>query len=244
MATIYLFDIDGTLTPPRQPMNEDFVEEFLEWIYEGKKSVCLVTGSDIAKVKEQIPEDILHVCKGAFTCMANQYWAGNKLIYQVSFLPSRKLLTDLELYLEQGTKYEHRTGNHIEVRPGMINFSVLGRDASRRQRKTYNHWDKFSKEREDIVEYVTQAYPYLEASIGGSISVDIYPIGNDKSQAVKYLYADDPDANFVFVGDRTEPGGNDHALVEELEEHENSLWFKVEDWEDTRQLIKENEAFV
>ena len=30
----------------------------------------------------------------------------------------------------------------------------------------------------------------------------------------------------------------------ELEEHEDSLWFKVEDWKDTQQLIRENEAFV
>ena len=126
----------------------------------------------------------------------------------------------------------------------MINFSVVGRDATQKQRKEYNQWDKYHKEREDIVEYVTQAYPHLEASIGGSISVDIYPIGNDKSQAIKYLYTEEPDTNFIFVGDRTDPGGNDHAIVEELEEHEDSLWFKVEDWEDTQQLIRENEAFV
>ena len=244
MATIYLFDVDGTLTPPRQPMDENFVEEFLEWINDGDRPVCLVTGSDMEKVKEQIPEDILHACKGSFTCMANQYWVRNKLVYQVSFLPSRKLITDLEIYLEQGSEYHDRTGNHIEVRPGMINFSVVGRDANQKQRKEYNQWDEHHKEREDIVEYVTQAYPHLEASIGGSISVDIYPIGNDKSQAIKYLCVDAPDANFIFVGDRTEPGGNDHAIVEELEEYEDSLWFKVGDWEDTRQLIRENEAFV
>ena len=244
MATIYLFDVDGTLTPPRQPMDEDFIEEFLGWMRGGEKSVCLVTGSDIEKVKEQVPEDILRACKGIFTCMANQYWVRNKLVYQVSFLPGRKLLTDLELYLEQGSKYEHRTGNHVEVRPGMINFSVVGRDATQKQRKEYNQWDKYHKEREDIVEYVTQAYPHLEASIGGSVSVDIYPIGNDKSQAIKYLYTEQPDTNFIFVGDRTEPGGNDHALVAELEEHEDSMWFKVEDWKDTQQLIRENEAVV
>ena len=244
MATIYLFDVDGTLTPPRQPMDEDFIEEFLQWVFDGKKFVCLVTGSDMTKVREQISEDVIRACKGIFTCMANQYWVRNKLVYQVSFLPSRKLLTDLELYLEQGSKYEHRTGNHVEVRPGMINFSVVGRDATQKQRKAYNQWDKYRKEREDIVEYVTQSYPHLEASIGGSVSVDIYPIGNDKSQAIKYLYTEEPDTNFIFVGDRTEPGGNDYAIVEELEEHEDSRWFKVDDWEDTQQLIGENEAFV
>ena len=244
MSTIYLFDVDGTLTPPRQSMDEDFVEEFLEWIVDGDRTVCLVTGSDMDKIRDQIPEDVLHACKGTFACMANQYWERNKLVYQVSFLPSKKLLNDLQLYLELGSTYDSRTGNHIETRPGMINFSVVGRDATRKQREAYNEWDKHRGERKDIVEYVTTKYPFLEASIGGSISVDIYPIGNDKSQAIKYLNFEDNTAEFVFVGDRTEPGGNDHALVEELDEHENSSWFRVESWEDTRQLIRENEAFV
>ena len=91
---------------------------------------------------------------------------------------------------------------------------------------------------------MTKKYPHLEASIGGSISVDIYPVGNDKSQAIKYLCLEAPDANFIFVGGRTEPGGNDYAIVEELEEHEDSLWFKVVSWEETQELIRENEAFA
>ena len=31
---IYLFDIDGTLTPARQPMTEDFAEFFLDFCKE------------------------------------------------------------------------------------------------------------------------------------------------------------------------------------------------------------------
>ena len=30
--TIYIFDMDGTLTPARKPMTEDFKTEFLPWL--------------------------------------------------------------------------------------------------------------------------------------------------------------------------------------------------------------------
>ena len=30
--TKYLFDMDGTLTPPRLPMTEDFADAFVPWL--------------------------------------------------------------------------------------------------------------------------------------------------------------------------------------------------------------------
>jgi len=48
--TIYLFDIDGTLTPHRQPIKEGFADVFLNWVRSNNKKVYLVTGSDIGKI--------------------------------------------------------------------------------------------------------------------------------------------------------------------------------------------------
>lgn len=45
---IYMFDMDGTLTPARKPMEEDFAKCFLPWLQKNK--AFIVTGSDIAKV--------------------------------------------------------------------------------------------------------------------------------------------------------------------------------------------------
>lgn len=55
---IYMFDMDGTLTPARKPMEEDFAKCFLPWLQKNK--AFIVTGSDIAKVLEQLPSDVVN----------------------------------------------------------------------------------------------------------------------------------------------------------------------------------------
>ena len=45
----FLFDVDGTLTEPRQRMTEEFALFFSDWM-EGK-DVFLVSGSDFPKIK-------------------------------------------------------------------------------------------------------------------------------------------------------------------------------------------------
>ena len=56
MKRIFMFDIDGTLTPPRLPMTEEMVEMFEGFCKRNR--VILVTGSDMKKVVEQVPEKI------------------------------------------------------------------------------------------------------------------------------------------------------------------------------------------
>ena len=50
----YIFDIDGTLTPSRLPINKNFEIFFINWMKE--KNVYLVTGSDKEKTIEQIED--------------------------------------------------------------------------------------------------------------------------------------------------------------------------------------------
>jgi len=242
-STVYIFDVDGTITPSRQPMDELFSEFFLDWIVSDDKEVYFASGSDIEKIKEQVPEDLLAATAGVFSCLGNQLWQNGKLTYQTAFLPSKAFFRDLDLYLEQGARYKIRTGNHVESRVGMVNFSVIGRNATPKQRKVYKEWDKTSQEREDFLEYITSRYPTIQASIGGEISVDIYPRGNDKSQVIKYLSNLEPRTSYVFVGDRTEPGGNDYAIIRAIEKVQGK-WFKVRSWEDTRDLISADETFL
>ncbi len=243
-STIYIFDVDGTITPSRQPMDALFSEFFLDWIVEQNKSVYFASGSDIKKIREQLPEDVEAVTEGIFSCLGNQLWQEQKLIYQTSFLPSKAFFQDLQLYLDHGARYRTRTGRHVESRVGMVNFSVIGRNATPEERKTYKQWDEVHREREDFLEYITSRYPAVEASIGGEISVDIYPRGNDKSQVIKYLSNMEPASSYVFVGDRTDPGGNDYAITQAIEQCEGSRWFKVNSWKDTRDLINSDEAFL
>ena len=117
---IYLFDIDGTLTPARQPMSKDFAEFFIEFCK--KNVVYLCTGSDWEKVEEQVPHDVLAMCYGIFTCSGNAYWTldDNSEPQEVprhrqGFDPPESLIDDLNLFLES-SDYPVKTSNHIEKR--------------------------------------------------------------------------------------------------------------------------------
>jgi len=245
LQRVYLFDVDGTLTAPLEEVDEEFASVFLEWVERTEAVVYLVTGSDMKKTKRQLLYTMIDSCAGVFCCSANQFWREGKLVSEKKFRAPRGLIRDLKIYLEQGAQYNIRTGNHIERRPGMINFSVVGRRATPRQRAAYTRWDRTAHEREDIVDYVTTAYPQLDVVIGGCISVDIYPKGNDKAQVVpvlKEIYGED--VSMVFVGDRNVPGGNDWALAQVLAKEPNSHWFQVHSYQETRALIEHSALFI
>ena len=244
MRTIYLFDIDGTLTAPLAPVDEEFASVFLEWVRHYKTEVYLVTGSNITKTKKQLFGAFRDVCAGIFCCSGNDYRVGKKVIYRRKFKPSAALLEDLNLYLENSL-YPVKTGKHIERRPGMVSYSVVGRAATQAQRAEYAAWDARRFEREDIVDYIKTSHPELDASIGGAVSVDIYPLGHDKSQVVDYLRGNyEEKIRFVFVGDKNIPGGNDYPLAMKLEEDENSHWCQVNSPAETQALIQHSVLFI
>ena len=240
---VYLFDVDGTLTYPLSEIDDVFADIFLSWA--ANRHVYLVTGSDIQKTKRQLFASFIDQCKGIFTCSGNVFYSKGRKVYENTLILPEGFIEDLELYLEQGSLWRNKTGNHIEIRQGMVNFSTVGRNASTNLRDAYFKWDKDSGERADIVAYVKELYPQLEVSIGGQISVDIYPAGKNKAQVVDKIHElHSTDVEMIFVGDRNVPGGNDWPLAQRLEGMENCEWYQVECYDETRALIEYGELFT
>ena len=104
------------------------------------------------------------------------------VIYQKEFSPEKELIVKLEEY-RKTTEYPGELyDNYIEVRIGMVNFSVLGRNCPYEERNKYSLWDKTSHERERIASELKKMFPQYDISIGGSISMDITPKGCGKEQ--------------------------------------------------------------
>ena len=241
--TVYLFDVDGTLTHPRQQIDEEFADIFLSWLRKGKKKAYLVTGSDIEKTKQQIFPSFIDQCEGLFTCSGNVFYSAGGKVYENTLNIPTGLLENLQLYLQQSA-WKSQRGNHIEIRSGMINFSTVGRNASQNMREAYTRWDGAFREREDIVAYLKDLHPDLEVAIGGAISVDIYPAGSNKGQEVEKLQERyGKDVSLIFVGDKNIPGGNDWPLAQRLDTMVNCEWYQVECYEETRALIEHGELF-
>ena len=237
----YIFDVDGTLTEPRLKMSDSFINEFLAWI--GDKQCFVATGSDYNKTKEQVPWDVLDKFKNLFCCMGNEVRGQyGKVISKSSFTIPDELEYDLGKILQE-SKYHTKTGKHLEFRTGMVNYSIVGRNADFMQRKEYNKWDSTHNERDKIVKYINSNYPTLSASVGGSISIDIIEEGCDKGQVVHHLQNAGA-TKVVFVGDKCFPGGNDWGIVRELKKTNLAFeWYQVESPEDTISLLRVNKVF-
>jgi len=226
---IYVFDIDGTLTVPRRLMDEKFAEKFVNFCNENITYLC--TGSDWGKVVQQVPEEILKSVYGTFVCSANAFW-GPGLTEDLScrefFSPSRDLISDLN-NLVKNSGFTKKVGGHIDERVGMVNFSIAGRGPGKEGvRPAYIEWDKKINERIDAVKFLAPRHIDLDFNIGGEISIDIHPKGNDKSRSIRMIrtWHGPEDIKIYFFGDKLHQGGNDYPVLKELTADDEAVCVK------------------
>jgi len=235
MDKIYIFDIDGTLTPSRQRMTEEFSKFFDGW--SSKNTYYLVTGSDLDKTKEQVPIAYIDRAEAIFTCCGNQMWRDNESIYDNKFKPPKKLIKYLETELKF-SPYKKQYGNHIEDRGSLLNFSIVGRDCTQEQREDYFKYDTKKSERKRITEVIKRQFPKLDAVIGGQISIDIYPKGNDKSQVLEHIEKRHETSEIIFIGDGINNNGNDYPLAYLMDNMKNCDWYDTKDWKQTKKILE------
>ena len=91
-----------------------------------RNDVYLVTGSDRSKTLEQVGVDLYNTSKRVYNCSGSDVYEGDENVYRSDW----DLPWDVERFLDDELDYSQfpmRNGNHIERRPGGINFSILGR---------------------------------------------------------------------------------------------------------------------
>tara|TARA_R110002020_G_scaffold103752_3_gene243090 strand:- start:9353 stop:10048 length:696 start_codon:yes stop_codon:yes gene_type:complete len=226
----FLFDVDGTLTPPREPMDDKFRTFFVEWIISQRKQgnrIIFVTGSDTEKTIQQVGADLWRFIDGSYQNCGNQLYVGGKLIRESDWKMSGFLRLDILDLIEKSPWYG-TAKNNIEERVGMVNISTVGRDCSAWQRSEYHKWDNLHLERRDIINTLKSKHPKIDLTIGGEISIDIYEKGKDKSQVIDRLRD-----RCVFVGDQCDIGGNDHTIAMKADEYHH-----VKNYRETWNLIK------
>ena len=239
MKRIFMFDIDGTLTPSRLPMTDEMVKMFKGFCERNR--VILVTGSDMKKVVEQVPREIRDLVEGIYTCSGNAYTIKDKVVYENEFVPPEELIALLEDW-KNYSHYPVKTGRHLEYRDGMLNYSTVGRNCSQREREEYEAWDNENGERKILRERILHMFPSLDCAIGGQISIDIYPKGLDKSQSYHRVKGENPDHAIIFCGDRLMPGGNDYPFFKAMGEnhtkcHPLDIAVPVSSWQDTKRFL-------
>ena len=228
----FIFDVDGTLTPSRGKMDYNFKAFFNTFCL--VNDVYLVTGSDKPKTIEQISEGTYNLCKRVYQCSGSDVWDA-----ETNILKSGWTLSDLArtflISCEYESPFTERTGNHIEQRSGMVNFSVVGRNANAEQRAKYVEYDTVKNERINIASAFNIMFPDLQATVGGDTGIDIAARGADKSQILRDFKEDD---TIHFYGDAMFEGGNDKPLADALQKYQLGFSHQVDDWKHTWEILK------
>lgn len=234
----YIFDVDGTLTPSRAKINNNFLEWFLEFVKTHR--VYLVTGSNREKTEEQIGAELFEKVKCVYNCSGNTKYKKGVCVYNVrDFQLEDKPRKFLERKL-RNSKFDAKTGLHFDTRPGLLNFSVVGRNASKQQRKWYVQYDTLKKERELISDEFNKKFSKkvgIVSQVAGETGLDIIKIGTDKAQILKdFTFQDE----LIFFGDNIQPGGNDYGIAQVIEygPYDRTEVHHVKNWKETWKILK------
>ena len=230
--TIVLFDMDGTLTEPRQKFDFKLLSKPLYDLINLGVEIGIITGSDEDYLNEQMGRFLKNTsCRyktHLLPCNGTKYFKppmypddDYKLVHEVSMEQHlgennyRDLLCELVCsQLDVCHIGAPLTGHFINCRGSMINWSPIGRNASAKQRQQFIKLDKEKKIRKHFI-YELRAMLDLKdldkkitIKLGGDTSFDIYPVGWDKTYGLRHFNG----WNTWFVGDRCEHDGNDYEI--------------------------------
>ena len=226
----FIFDVDGTLTDSRQQIDLSFEVFMIKFCC--KNDVYLVTGSDRQKTIDQLGLDICYRAKRVYNCSGSDVYEKSNNVYRSDWQPYGKLINFLSDELDFST-FQHKTGNHIEHRPGGINFSILGRgENSMEHRKEYVKWDINTTERILMADRIRSEFPDLNIQIGGETGLDISD--SDKSQILTDF---NPEDEIHFFGDMMLEGQNDYPLAKAVQEC-GGYTHHVKNWKDTQTQLR------
>ena len=236
---LFLFDVDGTLTVPRQHIEKD-MKHFLTELRK-KYTVGIVGGSDLSKQREQLGDDLLDEFDYIFSENGLVAYENGKKIgeYSIKDKVSEK---DLNQFISFCLKYignldlEVKRGTFIEFRNGMINISPVGRNCNREERLEFAKLDQKYEIRKKMIDELKKNFAHLNLkySIGGQISIDVFPQGFDKTFALRYLQNKNY-KKIYFFGDNTNEGGNDYEIFK----HPDTLGFSTKNPEDTKNQVSQ-----
>ena len=232
IKNIILFDMDGTLTPPRKKIDRKVITSLRDLSMHAE--IGIVTGSDFDYLMQQcepmfgiggVPCDKIHL----LPCNGTKYYkwgngrrfhltSNSDMIEKIKRESYNSLLSKLFSY-QLKISSEHNlpyTGTFFHYRGSMLNWCPIGRLAGDAERESWIQSDKESEIRKSYLEEIESFFQKEDischAALGGSTSIDIFPKGWDKTYSLKYFQ------NYAtwFVGDKCTGDGNDRTIFELL----------------------------
>jgi len=256
MRKIVLFDMDGTLTPPREHLDYSLVETLSSLCKHAE--IGIVSGSDYDYIMQQCgfltTKDEIKLKLHILPCNGTKHYAppsyqeqSMKLVHNNDM---RKVLGDSNLnkLFKKIINYQDHivshydiplTGHFVSYRGSMINWCPIGRNATKKDREKFCEFDRnfgVSSFRRTVLKQVKEEFENaripVSIKLGGETSFDIYPTGWDKTYSMIHF----PDTKIYFLGDRCGDNGNDKEIFDALQP-EYSFW--VDSAQHTKEILEQ-----
>lgn len=243
MKKLIIFDLDGTLTASKAPLDAEMAGLLSELL--AKTKVAVISGAAFHQFENQFLKFIscpaerlenLFVVPTNGSAMYHFKGGEWQRLYAEELNPEeRKKIIEAfgDAFIETGFVPEKNIyGEMIEDRGTQVTFSGLGQLAPVELKKA---WDPDKKKRMPIKVKMDVLIPEFEVRVNSSSSIDVTRKGIDKAYGVykleKHLGVGISD--MVFVGDAIFPGGNDYDTVRTGVETR-----PVKDEKETKEVIK------
>jgi phosphomannomutase len=252
---LILFDVDGTLTEARKPIQKAMLKALRE--LSRYAEIGFLTGSGLEYIKEQLWPALadpiirqnchLLPCNGTeyvipygdeeiiFNAMSKEYMIDS--VGKESHQNLMSVLCKLQAQIVEENGDLPLTGNFVQNRGSMINWCPIGRNALQEDREVFKALDNLygirKKYLQKLKNYIAAGKMDITVKLGGNTSFDIFPNGWDKTFALNHF--DGPNWVFWFVGDRCSPTGNDYEIFNALKETGRA--FEVGNPEETVEII-------
>ena len=249
---VVLFDMDGTLTPPRGIIKTNMIKALSELSQISR--IGIITGSDFEYILEQcrpmfevggVPIENVDLLPCNGTKLIKWENAGYKTVYEVDMIQKigkniyKNILAKIFEWQTEITRFYPElpfTGTFFQYRGSLLNWCPIGRAADPQQRTEWDTWNEGYHIRENYIDelqkYIAEEKIPVTVVLGGSTSFDIYPVGWNKTYGLKHYNG----WRVLFVGDKCQPNGNDWHLYTTLASQGNA--WETSGPEDTIDIIR------
>lgn len=218
-----VFDIDGTLTRSKLPIEKHLAEMLC--LLTKYYLVGIISGAGFEQFKWQILDNlscereslknlILMPADGTVFCNHNSSgwtYENDPPLSEEEKLSIRRAFE--KVFDAAGLeKPEKIYGEQIEDRGAQLNFSAFGQDAPIDLKEA---WDPDNKKREKLVAILKNSLPEFSLRIGGTTSIEITRKGIDKAYGLSKFMEKTGflKSEILYFGDKLASGGNDNPVL-------------------------------
>ena len=219
---IIVFDLDGTITPSKSPMDEEMASLFSRIL--DRVMIAVITGGGFERFEAQFQALQCSVEQRQklffFPTTGTRFYKFTNTWEQVyadeMSIEERQKITEAFEQAYKDIDYHHPEkvyGEVVEDRGTQMTFSACGQDAPLEVKLAFK--EAYNDRRLALADAVRKYLPNFEVNVPGVTSIDVTRKGIDKGYGIKKMeeHLGIPVSEMVFIGDALYEGGNDHPVI-------------------------------